>query len=429
MLRRLVAIPVLCAVIAAGAWWSPIWTGVQSTAPIRVGLLHSRTGPLAISERSMIEAELLAIDELNARGGLIGRRVEGVVADGQSNWPVFATEAERLIDQEKVSVIIGCWTSASRKSVKPVVEKKAHLLIYPMAYEGLEQSPNIVYTGAAANQQVIPAVKWTYDHLKARRYFLVGSDYVWPHCVNEIVKDTLRALGAAIVGEAYIAVDSHRVEEVIAKIKESKADVILNSLAGDSNVPFYRSLAAASLGPDRIPVVTFGIAENELRELPVAEMVGDYAAWNYFQSIDRTENHDFVERFQGKYGKDRVVGDVMAAAYNSVVLWARAVEEGVTDDVSRVRKLILHQSFDAPEGIVSIDSETHHTWRPVSIGRIRADGQFDIVWTSAKAVRPIPYPMSRTHDQWNAFVGDLYRGWGNRWANPSVAPGSVASRP
>jgi urea transport system substrate-binding protein len=272
-------------------------------------------------------------------------------------------------------------------------------------------------------------VKWTFDHLKARKYFLVGSDYVWPHCVNAIVKDTLRALGAEVIGEEYIAVDSHRVDDVIAKIKKSQADVILNSLAGDSNVPFYRSLAAAELGPEHMPVVTFGIAENELRELPVADMVGDYAAWNYFQSIDRPENRAFVQRFQAKYGKDRVVGDVMASAYNSVILWAQAVEEGKTDDVARVRKLISHQSFNAPEGIVSIDAETGHTWRSVSMGRIRADGQFDIVWTSAKPVRPIPYPASRTHDQWNSFLNDLYRGWGNRWANPAVGDDSVAARP
>jgi urea transport system substrate-binding protein len=381
--------------------------------------LHSQTGALEISEQSMIEAELLAIDEINARGGLIGRRVEPVVADGRSDWPTFAAEAERLITRENVSVIIGCWTSASRKSVKPVVEKQSHLLIYPMAYEGLEQSPNIVYTGAAANQQVIPAVKWTYDQLKARKYFLVGSDYVWPHCVNAIVKDTLQALGGEVVGEAYITFDSAQVADVTSRIKRSGADVILNSLAGASNVPFYKALAAAGVGPSRIPVLAFGIAEDELRKLPVADMVGDYAAWNYFQSIDRVENRLFVERFRARYGQDRVVGDVMASAYNSVILWSQAVLEGQTDEVARVRRLMLHQSFDAPEGIVSIDAETNHTWRPVSIGRIRGDGQFDIAWTSAKSVRPIPYPLSRTHAQWDRFLAELYQRWGNRWANPS----------
>ena len=199
---------------------------------------------MAISEESMIDAEVMALKEINQSGGLLGRQVEWVIADGRSDWPTFAREAQRLIDEEKVSVIFGCWTSASRKSVKPVVEQRSHLLIYPMAYEGLEQSPNIVYTGAAPNQQVIPAVSWCYETLKARKFFLVGSDYVWPHCVNEIIKDQLKALGAECVGESYILFGSAEVGASVEAIKKASPDVIISTVVGDSNEPFYQQLAS-----------------------------------------------------------------------------------------------------------------------------------------------------------------------------------------
>ena len=427
MIRRSVMtwIPLLavCAgVVALGSRWS-----IGSSRPIRIGLLHSRTGAMAISERSMIDAEVLELERLNAQGGLLGRPIEWVIADGRSDWPTFAREARRLIQDEKVAVILGCWTSASRKSVRPIVEQYNHLLYYPMAYEGLERSPNIIYTGAAPNQQIIPTVKWSYDTLKARTFFLVGSDYVWPRCVNAIIKDYATSVGARVVGEEYVLFGGSAVAPVIARIKEAHPDVILSSVAGDTNVALYRELAAQGLGPGKIPVVSFGIAEDELRTLPVREMVGDYAAWNYFQSIDRPENLQFVREFKARYGPDRVVSDVMAAAANSVRLWAQAVEEAGTDAVAPVLRASLHQSLSAPEGIVSIDPETHHAWRPVSIGRIRADGQFDIVWTSRTSVRPIPYPPTRTHHDWDRFLGDLYRGWGNHWANPALETGTSAS--
>ena len=394
-----------------------LWFSSQVAPPIRIGILHSRKGAMAISEESMIDAEKMAVTEINESGGLLGRQVEWVIADGQSDWPTFASEAQRLIEVEKVSVIIGCWTSASRKSVKPIVEKNAHLLIYPMAYEGLEQSPNIVYTGAAPNQQVIPAVSWCYQTLKARRYFLIGSDYVWPHCVNEIIKDQLKALGAECVGESYVLFGSKEVSASVDAIKKAAPDVIISTVVGDSNGPFYKRLQTMGVSPRTIPVMSFSIAEDELRKLPVGEMVGDYAVWDYFQSIDRPENRAFVQRFKAIYGATRVVSDVMEAAYCSVHLWAQAVIEAQTEQVPNVLKALRRQSLNAPEGIVSVDDETQHTWRLVHIGQIRADGQFDLVWSSEKPVRPIPYPSSRSHADWDAFLDGLYQGWGG-WANP-----------
>src|SRR5436189_3077519 len=281
---------------------------------IKVGILHSRTGAMAISEKSMVDGEMLAIEEINAKGGLLGRRIEPIIADGKSDWPTFAKEAERLITQEKVCTIFGCWTSASRKNVKPVVERYNHLLIYPMAYEGLEESPNIIYTGAAPNQQVIPAVKWSYDTI-GKRIFLVGEDYVWPHNVDAIIKDELTALGAELMGEEYIFFGSSDVDRAVKKIVETQPDVILSAVVGDSNIAFYKALQEAGIKPEKIPVVSMSIGEDELRKLPAKEMAGNYCAWDYFQSIARPENEAFVKKFKARYGEDRVTADVIESAY------------------------------------------------------------------------------------------------------------------
>jgi urea transport system substrate-binding protein len=415
-LKRVVLILIVVIGSAAGAY--ALRFSRRSTAPIKLGILHSRTGAMAISEKSMIDAEVLAIDEVNARGGVLGRRIEAVVADGRSDWPTYAQEAERLIRDEKVDVIIGCWTSASRKTVRPVVEKYDHLLIYPMAYEGLEISPNIVYTGGAPNQQITPAVKWSIDNL-GRRFFLVGSDYVWPHSVNAIVSDQLKAMGAEKVGEEYIFFGSSEVADVVRKIKEAKPDVIFSAVVGDSNIAFYKALRAAGITAQKTPVVSVSIAEDELRVLPIEEMAGNYAAWNYFQSLDRKENRDFVRRFKAKYGASRVTSDVIEAAYFSVLLWEQAARESGKVGVADIRKAILGQTLNAPEGVVSVDPETHHTWRSFSIGKIKPDRQIEVVWTSQKPIRPVPYPLSRSRTDWDAFLQTLFKRWNGTWANPT----------
>jgi len=410
----------------AGSGWLLLERLLVDRRPIVVGILHSETGPMAISERAMIDAEVLALEEINRAGGLLGRPVRWVIADGGSDPATFARQAERLIVQEKAAVIFGCWTSACRKGVLPVVEAANHLLVYPMAYEGLEQSPNIVYTGAAPNQQIIPAVQWCHDTLQARRYFLVGSDYVWPRCVNAIVKDQLFGLDAELVGEAYLPFGSTDVGRLAGEIAAAKPDVILSSVVGDSAIPFARALRAAGLEPGSTPLVTFAVGENELRGGAAAEMAGNYAAWNYFQSLDRPQNAAFVRAFQARYGADRTTSDVMVAAYNSVVLWAQAVREAGTAEVRQVRASLRHQSLNAPEGIIAVDPETQHTWRPVFIGRIRPDGQVDVVWSSRTAVRPMPFPISRSRSEWEAFVSDLQRGWGGRWIAPTTLEAAAA---
>ena len=420
----------LVASLLAGLGWLALDRLLIDRRPILVGLLHSQTGPMSVSEKSMIDAEVLALEEINAAGGILGRQVRWVIADGASDPATFARQAERLIRDDGVTVVFGCWTSASRKSVLPVFEAADHLLVYPMAYEGLEQSPAVVYTGAAPNQQITPAVQWCYDTLEARRFYLVGSDYIWPHCVNAIISDQLAGLGAERVGEAYIPFGSTDVDAAVREIAATKPDVVLSSVAGDSALAFAKALRAAGVRAESTPVVTFALAEDELRLVAREDFAGHYAAWNYFQSIERPENQAFVRAFKARYGGDRTTSDVIAAASNSVRLWAQAVREAGTTEVQQVRNALRFQSLDAPEGIISVDPTTQHTWRPVSIGRIRPDGQFDIVWTSRTAVRPVPFPLSRSREAWEEFVAGLRRQWGGAWSNTSSprAP-AAAGRP
>jgi len=385
--------------------------------PIRVGVLHSLSGTMAISEKPVVDATVLAIEEINRDGGLLGRRLETVIADGRSDWPTFAREAERLITEEQVAVIFGCWTSASRKTVRPVFENHDHLLFYPVQYEGLEDSPNIVYTGAAPNQQILPAVKWCFDNL-GKRFFLVGSDYVFPRTANAIIREQLGALKGEIVGEAYLLLGSDDARGIVKQIVAATPDVILNTINGDSNVAFFRELRLAGVSPRDMPTMSFSIAERELLELDVENMVGDYACWNYFQSVETPENRRVVEAFRNRYGADCVVHDPMEAAYFGVYVWAQAVRDARTDAIVGVHQTIRDQTFLAPEGIVTIDAANRHTWKTVRIGRIRPDGQFEIVWTSEKPIRPVPYPVYRSKAEWNLFLRELYDGWGGRWANP-----------
>jgi len=402
-------------VCAGGFFAWRIW-GVPVPS-IKVGILHSLTGTMAISEIPVRDATLLAIEEINAAGGVLGRRIEPVVADGRSDWPAFAREAERLITKERVAVVFGCWTSASRKTVKPVFERHNHLLFYPVQYEGLEQSPNIVYTGAAPNQQIIPAVKWSFDHL-GKRFYLIGSDYVFPRTANAIIKAQLTALGGVVVGEEYLRLGDTDTGKIIEKIVEARPDVILNTINGDSNVAFFEALRHAGITPERMPVVSFSIAENELRHMDTRSMAGDYAAWNYFQSVDTPENRRFVAAYRARFGADRVTDDPAEAAYVGVYLWARAAAAAGTTDAPSVRNALRNQSMAAPEGIVSIDPDTQHLWKTVRVGRIRSDGQFDIVWSSENPIPPLPYPSFRTREQWTSFLDDLQTGWAGAWASP-----------
>lgn len=387
--------------------------------PIRVGVLHSKTGTMAISENAVLEATLLAIEQINSSGGLLNRRLEPVVADGQSDPEHFASEAERLLTKEHVSVVFGCWTSASRKAVKPVFEKHGALLFYPVQYEGLEQSPNIIYTGATPNQQVMPAVSYALEHF-GKRVFLVGSDYVFPRTANAIIRDQIRALGGEVVDERYLPLGGTRVDPIVRRIAETKPDVILNTINGDSNIAFFTALRKAGIQSTDIPTVSFSIGETELRQIDPSLTVGDYAAWNYFQSVDTAENADFMAAFRKRYGADRVTSDPLEAAWFGVHLWAQAVRVAGSAEPDAVRKVIGGEGMLAPEGFVYIDGTNQHTWKYARVGRVRSDGQFDVVWSSSKPVRPIPFPIFRTRSEWEALLESLHQSWGGRWVNPDA---------
>jgi urea transport system substrate-binding protein len=387
---------------------SPVAAGGGDT--IKVGILHSLSGTMAISEKSVVDAEMLAIEEINNAGGVLGKKIEAIQEDGASDWPTFAEKAKKLIDQDKVVTIFGCWTSASRKAVLPVFEEKKHMLWYPVQYEGQECSNNIFYTGAAPNQQIEPSVDWLLEN-KGKEFFLVGSDYVFPRTANTIIKAQLEAKGGKTVGEDYLPLGNTEVTPIITKIKAAlpNGGVIYNTLNGDSNVAFFKQLQGAGLNPDKYPTMSVSIAEEEVKAIGVEYLKGHYAAWNYFQTVDTPANQKFVQAFKAKYGADRVTNDPMESAYIAVYLWKQAVEKAkAADDLEAVRKAALGQTFDAPQGMVTLDSN-HHISKFVRIGEVAEDGLFKIVNSTDKAVDPIP---------WNQYVAET-KGFACDWSDPS----------
>jgi len=369
----------------------------QNGNPIRIGVLHALTGTMAVSEKPLADAVELAIEEINASGGILGRKVEAVVADTRSDWDLSAAEAERLIRDAHVSAIFGCWTSACRKAVKPVVERYRHLLFYPVQYEGLEQSPYIVYTGSAPNQQIIPGTRWALDTL-GRKIYLLGSDYVFPRTANRIIGDLVKASGGTVLAERYRPLGDSDFAAEVEEIRRLKPDVVLNTINGDSNLYFFRALDAAGL--DTLPVVSFSVAEGELRGMGGIRHKSHYAVWSYFQSLPGDSNERFIAAYRHRFGDDRVTSDPIEAAYAGVLLWAEAVREAGTDQPDQVNRSILRQSIAAPSGILTVDSATRHLWKRMLAGKARADGNFDIVFSSDGPIRPAPFPPYRSREEW-----------------------------
>jgi len=403
-----------CANNSPSATTTPASTGNASPVAasgntIKVGVLHSLSGTMAISEKSVVDAERLAIKEINAAGGVLGKQIEAIVEDGASNWDTFREKANKLIDQDKVAVVFGCWTSASRKNVKPVFESKDHMLWYPVQYEGQECSKNIFYTGAAPNQQIEPSVDWLLKN-KGKQFFLVGSDYVFPRTANTIIKAQLEALGGTTVGEDYLPLGNTEVTPIITKIKQKlpNGGVIYNTLNGDSNVAFFKQLKGAGLTPDKYPSMSVSIAEEEVKAIGVEYLKGHYAAWNYFQTVDTPANKKFVESFKKEYGENRVTNDPMEAAYVAVYLWKQAVEKAATTDLAKVRAAAYGQTIDAPQGKVTVNAN-HHISKMVRIGQVRDDGLFEIVYSTPASVDPVP---------WNQFVKET-KGFACDWSDPA----------
>jgi urea transport system substrate-binding protein len=361
---------------------------------------------MAISETSLKDVALMTIAEINAKGGLLGRKLEPVVVDPASNWPLFAEKARQLVSKDKVDVTFGCWTSVSRKSVLPVYEELNGLLFYPVQYEGEELSQNVFYTGAAPNQQAIPAVEYlmSKDGGSAKRFFLLGTDYVYPRTTNKILRAFLKSKGVAEkdIEEVYTPFGHSDYQTIVANIKKFAAGgktAVISTINGDSNVPFYKELGNAGLKATDVPVVAFSVGEEELRGIDTKPLVGHLAAWNYFMSVKNPTNTAFIKQWKA-YAKsvnlpnaDKVVtNDPMEATYVGIHMWAQAVEKAKSTDVDKVRKAMAGQTFKSPSGFtLKMDETNHHLHKPVMIGEIQADGQFQIVWKTSGPLRAQPW--------------------------------------
>ena len=371
---------------------------------VKVGLIFSLSGIMSNSEKPLKDAALFAIREINQAGGLQGHQIEPVIADSKSDWVHAASEAERLITEEKVVALFACWTSTCRKSVKRIVEKHKHLLFYPLQYEGLEQSEDIFYTGAAPNQQIIPALAWGMKNFGSR-IFLVGSDYIFPKTANLIIKETAFALGASIVGERYLPLDSNAVSSIVEEIKKLQPDFVINTINGKTNLAFFRALQETGLSAMDVPIISSSIAEGDFIGNP-GLTAGHYVVWSYFQSIDTLRNQQFIRDFKKFTDPGHLINDPMESVYISIQLWANAVRDANTFNPDRVKRALLRQSLDAPQGIVSVDPFTHHLWRTIRIGKSRGDGNYEIAWSSEFPIRPSPFPELHNREEWFQLITD-----------------------
>ncbi|HWA97955.1 MAG TPA: transporter substrate-binding protein [Pirellulales bacterium] len=401
---------------AAAITPQPIAAQSDEKPPIKVGILHSLSGYMATSERTMIDAFMMAVDEINARGGLLGgRKVQAIVRDGRSNDHVFAEQAEQLIAQEHVAALFGSWRSPCRKEIEPVCRRHDNLLIYPCTYEGLEDSPYVIYMGGAPNQQAIPAVKWAFAFLQKRKFFLVGVDTVYSRTIHQVIRDELKALGAMVVGEDYLPPGGVKFDTIAAKVIPSGADMIINSISGNGNIGMFHALAEAGVSVERVPILSLQVTEEELRLVNADEIIGTYAAWSYVRHVPWAENQAFLQRFADRYGASRVVNDPMAAGYAGMHMWALAVEAAGTERPADVRRKFVEQRFHAPEGMVEIDPSNRHARRMAIIGRVADDLEFDVIWASPRPIAPEPFPATRPRAEWEAFQNALYKDWGNEW--------------
>ena len=386
--------------------------GLAASAPalaadtIKVGVLHSLSGTMAISETVLKDVALMTIDEINAKGGLLGKKLEPIVVDPASNWPLFAEKARQLISQDKVAAVFGCWTSVSRKSVLPVFEELNGLLFYPVQYEGEELSKNVFYTGAAPNQQAIPAVEYlmSKEGGGAKRWVLLGTDYVYPRTTNKILRAFLKSKGVADgdIDEKYTPFGHSDYQTIVADVKKFAAGgktAVVSTINGDSNVPFYKELGNQGLKATDVPVVAFSVGEEELRGVDTKPLVGHLAAWNYFMSLKNPVNDDFKKKWAA-YAKAKklpgadkpLTNDPMEATYVGMHMWAQAVNKAKSTDPDKVIAAMGGQKFQSPDGFeIKMDETNHHLWKPVLIGEVQANGQFNVVWKTKGPIRAQPW--------------------------------------
>jgi urea transport system substrate-binding protein len=415
-MKKLSKLAGVATVAGALAAWS--FGAAAQQPPIRVGVLHSLSGTMAISETTLKDTVLMMVDDINKKGGLLGRKVEAVVVDPASNWPLFAEKARELIQKEKVDVVFGCWTSVSRKSVLPVFEELNGLLFYPVQYEGEESSRNVFYTGAAPNQQAIPAVEYlmSKEGGDVKRWVLAGTDYVYPRTTNKILEAFLKAKGVAPADIMinYTPFGHSDWQTIVADIKKfasaGKKTAVVSTINGDANVPFYKELANAGIQAKDVPVVAFSVGEEELAGIDTKNLVGHLAAWNYFQSVKSPVNDAFIKQWKAFIKNDkRVTNDPMEATYIGFKMWTQAVQQAGTTNVDAVRQALYGQKVMAPGGFESVMNTNHHLSKPVMIGEIQANGQFEIVWQTKGPVKA---------DAWSKYIPEsakLTADWTYPW--------------
>ena len=410
----------LQALMGAGALALSVMTmsAAQAADTIKVGVLHSLSGTMAISETTLKDTVLMLVDDLNKNGGLLGKQVEAVVVDPASDWPLFAEKARELIEKDKVDVVFGCWTSVSRKSVLPVFEELNSMLFYPVQYEGEESSRNVFYTGAAPNQQAIPAVDYlmSEDGGSAERIVLLGTDYVYPRTTNKILRSYLNGKGISDedIMENYTPFGHSDWQSIVADVKAfasaGKKTAVVSTINGDANVPFYKELANQGIKAEDIPVVAFSVGEEELAGIDTKPLVGHLAAWNYFQSVESDANTAFIEKWHAFIGDDaRVTNDPMEATYIGFNMWKQAVEQAGTTDVDAVRQAMYGQEVANLTGGMAVMNTNHHLSKPVLIGEVQDEGQFDTVWETEGTV---------VGDAWSDFLPEsakLTADWTYPW--------------
>ena len=388
------------ALIAPSAWAQHFPTAKVNTTGLAVtdtevivGILHSVTGTMAISETGSVQAEKLAIEQINAAGGVLGRKIKFIQEDGGSDWPTFAEKAKKLLVNDKVASVMGCWTSASRKAVLPVFEQYNGMLYYPTLYEGLEASKNVIYTGQEATQQIIAGLDWVQKEKGAKTFYLLGSDYIWPRTSNKIARKHIENfLKLKVLGEEYFPLGHTQFNSVINKMKLAKPDVIYAIIVGGSNVAFYKQLKAAGVDLNKQTLMTISVTEDEIDGIGGENIVGGYACMKYFQSLDNPNNKGFVSAFKKMWGDKTVIGDVTQAAYLGPWLWKLTVEKAGSFDIDKVAAASPGVEFKgAPEGYVRVH-ENHHLWSKTRVGRARKDGQYDLVYETAELMEPDPYP-------------------------------------
>jgi urea transport system substrate-binding protein len=406
---------------------APMAATAQSGGTIKIGVLHSLSGTMAISETTLKDTILMMVDDVNKKGGLLGKKVEAVVVDPASNWPLFAEKARDLLSKDKVAAVFGCWTSVSRKSVLPVFEELNGLLFYPVQYEGEESSNNVFYTGAAPNQQAIPAVEYLMspEGGSVKRWVLEGTDYVYPRTTNKILEAFLKSKGVALedIKINYTPFGQSDWQTEVAAIKSfasaGKKTAVVSTINGDANVPFYKELANAGIKASDIPVVAFSVGEEELAGIDTKNLVGHLAAWNYFQSVKNPTNEAFIKQWH-EYIKNpkRVTNDPMEAHYIGFTMWKQAVEQAGTTDVDAVRQAMYGQKVKAPSGFVEVMNTNHHLSKPVMIGEIQANGQFDVVWQTKDAIKA---------DAWSPYLAED-KGKVADWTYPWVCGNCTAPK-